>query len=57
MGMFILQKKFFFESGRIIPEIGNENTREIVYGSYRIMYEIRGEIVYITQIFHSSMDF
>lgn len=24
-------------SGRIIPEIDNENCREVIYGSYRIM--------------------
>jgi len=53
----VLRLEKFPESGRIIPEIGNENIREIVYGSYRIMYEIRGETVYITQIIHGSMDF
>ena len=45
------------ESGRIIPEIGSENAREIIYGSYRIMYEVRGENIYITQIIHGAMDF
>ncbi|KJS16234.1 MAG: plasmid stabilization protein [Peptococcaceae bacterium BRH_c4b] len=28
------------KSGRIVPEIGEENTREIIYGPYRIMYQI-----------------
>jgi toxin ParE1/3/4 len=27
-------------SGRIIHEIGNSSCREIIYGSYRIMYRI-----------------
>jgi len=47
----------FNKIGRIIPEIGDENIREILYMSYRVMYEIRGSFIYITQIVHSAMDF
>lgn len=43
----------FPHSGRIVPEIREENTREIIFGSYRIMYQIRNDIVYITQVTHS----
>lgn len=32
-------------SGRPIEEIGREECREIIYGAYRIMYEVKGEIV------------
>ena len=47
----------FPEIGRIVPEIGDSNTREILYGSYRIMYLLSGEFVYITQIIHGARDF
>jgi len=41
-------------SGRVVPEIGDQNTREIIYASYRIMYQIRKQLVYITQITHGK---
>ena len=43
-------------SGRIIPEIDNENCREIIYGSYRIMYKIVKSNVWITGIVHSAQN-
>lgn len=43
-------------SGRIIEEIGNAECREIIYGSYRIMYEIKGEFVRISGVVHSARD-
>ena len=47
----------FSERGRIVPEINKKNVREIFYASYRIMYEIRSDTVYITQVIHGAMDF
>ena len=47
----------FPEYGRIIPEIGDSNTREIIYGSYRIMYLISDESVFITQVVHGARNF
>lgn len=44
-------------SGRVVPEIGKENIREVFYHSYRIMYEIANEYIYITQISHMAQDF
>ena len=43
-------------SGRIIPEIGKQNTREIIYGSYRIMYLIERDEAWITGIIHGARD-
>ena len=43
-------------SGRIIPEIGNPSCREIIYGSYRIMYRLYENAVWITGIVHGSRD-
>ena len=43
-------------AGRIIPEIGNSSCREIIYGSYRIMYRIENNDVWITGIVHGARD-
>ena len=43
-------------SGRIIPEIGNPGFREIIYGSYRIMYRLSDDAVWITGIVHGALD-
>ena len=41
-------------SGRVIPEIGNESCREIIYGTYRIMYRLENDEVWITGIVHGA---
>ena len=46
----------FPNSGRIIPEIGNPGCREIIYGSYRIMYRLDDDAVWITGIVHGARD-
>jgi toxin ParE1/3/4 len=43
-------------SGRMIPEIGNELCREIIYDPYRIMYRIEKESIWITGIVHGARD-
>ena len=44
-------------SGRVIPEIDDQYCREIVYGSYRIMYRVEGNDVWITAVVHGARDF
>ncbi len=44
----------FPESGRVIPEINQNDCREIVYGAYRIMYRIVKEEIWITGIVHAA---
>jgi addiction module RelE/StbE family toxin len=44
----------FPRSGRIVPEINQENIREIIFGSYRIVYLLRDENVFILTVFHAS---
>ena len=44
-------------SGRKVPEIDDENIREIFMYSYRILYEIKSEKVYIIGIIHGRRDF
>lgn len=46
----------FPERGRIVPEIGDPAVREIVRGSYRIIYEIFPEqtAVYVLRFWHAA---
>jgi toxin ParE1/3/4 len=41
-------------SGRVIPEIGNHWCREIIYGSYRIMYRVEKSTIWITSVIHGA---
>jgi addiction module RelE/StbE family toxin len=43
-------------SGRVIPEIGNRDCREVIYGAYRIMYRLEGDEVWITCVVHGARD-
>ena len=40
--------------GRIVPEFGIENIREIIVGSYRVIYRIRDEDVQILTVHHGA---
>jgi len=42
----------FPKSGRIVPEYGNPNIREIGLGSYRIIYELVDAEVYVVTVVH-----
>ncbi|HEY9849009.1 MAG TPA: type II toxin-antitoxin system RelE/ParE family toxin [Leptolyngbyaceae cyanobacterium] len=44
----------FPRSGRIVPEFGQEDIREIIFGSYRIVYLVREDDLNILTVFHSS---
>ena len=43
-------------SGRVIPEIGNLSCREIIFGSFWIMYKVEMEDVWITGVVHVARD-
>ena len=46
----------FPEMGRVAPEIDDPVIREIVHGSYRIIYELRSEptAIYILRFWHAA---
>ncbi len=49
------QLKSNYLSGRIVPEIGDDNIRELITGYYRIIYEVVNETrVNILTVFHSA---
>ena len=41
-------------SGRVVPEFGDENIREVFAYSYRIIYRIEGETVTIAAVVHAK---
>jgi len=41
----------------MVPEIGEENVREIGMYSYRIMYELIGDTIYIHGLIHKRRNF
>lgn len=43
-------------SGRIIPELGDPAGRELPIGSYRIMYRVEHDEVWITGVVHGARD-
>ncbi len=46
----------FPSCGRIVPEFKDENIRELIYGSYRIIYLMQQDTCYIVAIIHGSRD-
>lgn len=38
-------------SGRIVPEIGNPDVRELIYRGYRIVYRLSGDLITILSVF------
>ena len=42
------------ELGRIVPEIGNPQFREIIYGNYRIVYRIEQKRISILTVRHGA---
>lgn len=43
--------------GRVVPEIGEPNVREISMYSYRIMYEVIEDTLYIHGVIHMRRNF
>ena len=48
---------FFPEAGRIVPEIGDSNIREIFVYSYRLIYEIFPNGIEILALIHGKREF
>jgi toxin ParE1/3/4 len=42
--------------GRVFPELGNEAIRELSLYSYRILYEIRAQNVFVLTVIHKRRD-
>jgi len=44
----------FPQSGRVVPEVDDENTREIIVGNYRVIYDTSGDAVRILSVLHGA---
>jgi hypothetical protein len=44
------------ERGRIVPELDQPAVRELVVGSYRLIYEISEKDVYVLGLIHGARD-
>jgi len=42
--------------GRVVPEAGDENIRELIYQNHRIIYRISGKRIEILAIVHGRRD-
>ncbi|HEY2930343.1 MAG TPA: type II toxin-antitoxin system RelE/ParE family toxin [Acidobacteriota bacterium] len=47
----------FSERGRVVPEIGNSDTRELFIQRYRLIYEVTSTEVRILAFVHGARDF
>ena len=41
-------------SGRVVPEIEDEYTREVIVRNYRVIYDISGDTIRILSVFHGA---
>ena len=44
----------FPESGRVVPEYGQKDIREIIFQNYRVVYRIKPDAVEIVAITHGA---
>ena len=44
-------------SGRIVPELGRPTIREVIEGTYRIVYRVTPDVVQILAVVHAARDF
>ena len=47
----------FPQSGRIVPERGEPEIREVIVGRFRVVYRIRGAMIEIATVFRASREF
>ena len=44
----------FPQAGRVVPEFNSPELREIIFGSYRIVYRLKSPLVEILTVHHGS---
>lgn len=42
--------------GQVVPELGDENIREMPLYSYRILYEIKGQDIFVLAVIHKRRE-
>jgi len=43
--------------GRVVPEYGRHELRELIIGSYRLVYLVRADEVIVVRVVHGARDF
>lgn len=46
----------FPRMGRVVPEFRRDDLRELIYGSYRIVYLLRDDEVFVVRVVHGARD-
>lgn len=44
------------ERGRVVPELADIRVRELIVGSYRLIYEVAADDVYVLGVIHGARD-
>jgi len=44
------------ERGRLVPEIGRSDVRELIDGNYRLIYELTADAVTVVGVIHGALD-
>jgi len=44
----------FPSSGRVVPELGRPDVRELIVGEYRIVYQLEESVAQVVTVFRSS---
>ena len=44
----------FPESGRVVPEVGDNTLREVIFGAYRIVVRVQTESVQVITVHHAA---
>ena len=40
--------------GQVVPELGRESVREILFGNYRIIYRVSDQLIEVVSVYHSA---
>jgi len=43
--------------GRVVPEYGRQDLREVIVQNYRVVYLVRGDEVIVVRVVHGARDF
>jgi plasmid stabilization system protein ParE len=43
-------------AGRVVPEFGREELREVLFRGYRVVYLLRGDTVTVLRVVHGARD-
>ena len=46
--------ELFPQSGRVVPEVGDESLRELIYGNYRLAYRLQTDSVEVVTVYHAA---